>query len=236
MRAPTNWRCFTPSDYRPAAVAAVPEADPPPKDAATGVAWKDGWVSPSVSASLTPDLRDRIQSCGFFPEFVADSVALALGDETVVGSLVHHEAMLLEGIYRHLSVLVITPSRLIITHTDENPDDPSGESAISTTEAVGLHRLGTVTLTRFVKHPEAYGTSRSTNLETWLTIGWGTSRRLEVDPADCGDPNCTAEHGLDGRVFEEDLVIRMSPAADGEANVEQLLRFGAVLQRLTGRQ
>ena len=193
-------------------------------------------MSQSVSASLTPDLRERIQSCGFFPEFVVDSVALAVGDETVVDSLVHHEAMLLEGIHRHLSVLVITPSRLITTHTDENPDDPSGQSAISTTEAVGLHRLGTVTLTRFVKHPEAFGTSRSINLETWLTIGWGTSRRLEIDPADCGDPNCTAEHGMDGRVFEEDMVIRMSPAADGEANVERLLRFGAVLQRLTGRQ
>ncbi len=182
--------------------------------------------------SLPNSLVEQINDCGFFPQLVTDSVALAVGDEPVQSHLVHHEATFAnDGISRHLSVLALTPTRLVVSHTDDNTDDPQGPVAISSTESVPLRLLGAVALSRVVAHPEQFGASGAEVVETWLTLSWQSMRKVDLEPATCGDPNCEADHGFTGSDFAEDMVIRMSPAADGPENVARLVTFGTTLQR-----
>lgn len=184
---------------------------------------------------LPADLTAEIHACGYFPELIADAVALAIGTEAPLRHLVHHEATFNhEEIQRHLSVLVMTTTRLIVGHTDENevPGEPA--QALTTTESVALDRITSVALSQVVSHPERYGTKRSTVAETWLTIGWGTMRRVDVEPAHCGDPSCDADHGMTGTIAADDLTVRMSAAADGDAKVRQLVAFGTALQIAAG--
>lgn len=182
--------------------------------------------------ALPEALTREINDCGFFPQLVRDSVALALGDEPVEAHLVQHEATFAhEGIGRHMSVLVVTPTRLIICHTDDHTDDPKGAAAISSTESVPLRLLGAIALSRVVAHPERFGTSAAAVVETWLTLSWNTVRKVDLEPAACADPNCEADHGLTGTDVAEDMVIRMSPAADGAQQVARLIEFATVLQR-----
>lgn len=188
--------------------------------------------TPAEWASLPRDLVRQIADCGFFPQLVTDSVALSLGDEQVDEFLVHHEATFAhDGISRHLSVLALTASRLIVSHTDEDTDGPAGAAAISSTESVPLRLLGAVALTRVASNPERFGTASSQVVETWLSLSWETMRRLDVEPATCGDPTCEADHGFTGTDVGEDMVVRMSTAADGADNVARLVRFGTALQQ-----
>lgn len=190
---------------------------------------------------LPADLRRDIDACGYFPEFVADSVALGLGDEDVVGHLVHHEANFAnEAILRHLSVLVLTATRLLVVHTDEGPETdaagrPTSGQAVTSCEAIPLQAINSVALSRVVASPERYGDG-SQVVETWLTMGWGTMRRIDLEPAACVDPTCEADHGYTGSLVGDDITIRMSPAADGADNVAKLVTFAAALQQVPGRR
>ena len=188
----------------------------------------------NTSPSALPQaLRDRVDECGFFPELVEDSVSTALGDETVVDFLVQHEATVgPEGIIRHLTVLVLTPGRLIVSHTDEETDARGADTAVTTSESVPLWLLGVITVSRVLSHPERYGSAEASVVETWLTLTWDAVRRLQIVPAHCGDPSCMADHGFDGEAVGEDITIRMSPAADGAENVQRLVEFAGALQRL----
>lgn len=194
----------------------------------------DGAVIPVVRQALPTDLRKQIEACGFFPELVMDSIQLAVGPETPQDFLVHHEAIFSDEIHRHLTVLVLTPTRLIVGHTDENPDSPSGGGAVTSTESVPLHRLGAVAMTRVVSRPERFPGPPSEVVETWLTLGWGTMRKVDLESGHCGDPDCEADHGYSGTAYDEDIVVRMSPAADGAASVARLEAFGTALQQVAG--
>lgn len=183
------------------------------------------------TGQLPPALLSQVNDCGFFPQLVTDSVGLAVGDEPVDVFLVHHEATFApEGIGRHLSVLVLTATRLVVCHTDEHNGESGGPTAISSTESVPLRLLGTVAMTRVVSQPEQFGGDGAETVETWLTLSWNTMRRLELEPASCGDPSCTADHGLSGTSAAEDMVIRMSPVSDGAESVQRLVDFGTTLQ------
>ena len=194
----------------------------------------------NATATLPPDLRQEIDACGYFPEFVADSVAMALGEERVVSHLVHHEATFAnDEIHRHLTVLVATPTRLLVTHTDDGPvADGLGQPAptdraVTSSEAMPLSSVGSVALSRVVGQPESYPASPLA--ETWLTIGWGTMRRLDLEPAGCQDPGCEADHGYTGTLVGDDITIRVSEAADGAHSVRRLVEFATLLQHATGR-
>lgn len=183
---------------------------------------------------LPTSLRDQIDDAGFYPELVIESVAQALADETVVAHLVHHETIFSAELHRHLSVLVLTPTRLLISHTDEEAEDPAQSVAISSIESIGVGAITAVAMTRVVAQPERYPGRGSGLVETWLTINWGTMRRIEIESAHCGDPECEADHGMMGTSFGEDIVVRMSPAADGAEAVDRLIAFGTAMQRVTG--
>jgi hypothetical protein len=186
------------------------------------------------SGSTRKDLRAEIDACGYFPEFVEDAIMLALGDEELVDFVVHHEPTFnRDEIHRHVTVLALTPSRLVIGHTDDQPAEPPtpGIYAASSTESVALNKINTVALTRVVNQPEAYQAGSDDVFETWLTVGWGAVRRIDLELATCTDPQCEADHGYTGTLVGDDLTVRMSAAADGPDRVIRLVRFASSLQR-----
>jgi hypothetical protein len=139
---------------------------------------------------------------------------------------------------RHITVLVLTPSRLLVTHTDENPPDdllPQPYTSTST-EAIPLSRVGSVSVSRMValssERPSV--TSPATPVaEAVLTVGWGAVTRVDLEPAECGDPDCQADHGYKGALTAEDFSLRISATADGGDAVAQLLAFARSLSAAT---
>jgi len=184
-----------------------------------------------TTRQLPADLRAAIVASGYFPEFVEATVVQALAGEEVVDAVVHHEATFnANELHRHVTVLVLTPTRFLVAHTDDG-DTPGVSQALTTVETVSLRHVRSVALTQVAAHPERFGRGRHPVTETWLVVNWGSVRRIEIEPATCGDPTCEADHGLTAQDMADDLTVRMSAAADGEAAVEGLIRFAAHLQR-----
>jgi hypothetical protein len=180
-------------------------------------------------------LRRAVERCGYYPELVVESVDLALAGEQVMSYLVHHEATFdHDELRRHLTVLVLTPTRLVVGHTDEHPADPTlpRPHATTSTESVRLARIGSVVVTRVVDEPATYQPGTLAR-EIVLTIGWGAISRLDLEPATCGDPECEADHGFTGSTTIDDFSVRMSVAADGEEGMAEALDFARALSRAT---
>jgi hypothetical protein len=193
----------------------------------------------STSSDRSDDLRAAIEKSGYYPDVVADAVRAALAGETVESFLVHHEPTIdRDEVRRHVTVVVLTPSRLILAHTDENaPDDLLPEPYTSTsTEAVTLSAVRSVVVNRMVANPASYTghpiPAPGAN-EAVLTIGWGSVGRIDLEPAACGDPQCEADHGYTGVVASDDFSIRVSAAADGNDAVASLLAFAESLSART---
>ena len=99
------------------------------------------------------ELRAEIDACGYFPELVEDAIRLALGNEELLDFVVHHEPTFNnDEIHRHITVLALTPTRLIVGHTDDQPAEPpqTGTFAASSTESVALSKINSVVVTRVV--------------------------------------------------------------------------------------
>lgn len=182
--------------------------------------------------TLPADLRAAIVASGYFPEFVQATLDQALAGEEVIDAVVHHEATFnANELHRHVTVLVLTPTRFVVAHTDDG-DNPKVPQALTTVETVSLHQIRSVALTQVAAHPEKYGRGRHQSMsETWLVVNWGAVRRQEVEPATCDDPACEADHGWTVQDVADDLTVRVSAAADGEDAVARLIRFGSRLQR-----
>jgi Family of unknown function (DUF5998) len=182
-------------------------------------------------------LRSAIERSGYYPGLVADAVSSALGTEAVVSFVVHHDALFDPAmeVRRHMSVLVLTPTRFIYSHTDENPaEEPSTRAQAETsTEAVRFSRISSVAVTRVVPDPAAYVPGVTMPSEVVLTIGWNVLSHVELEPAHCGDENCEADHGYSGTITADDLALRVSEAADGQDAVRQVLAFASALAEAT---
>jgi hypothetical protein len=178
----------------------------------------------------TKSLFDEVSTSGYYPEIVADGLRDALADEPVAAYVLHHEPTFdHDEIRRHMTVLALTPSRLVLVHTDEHPgDDLLPKPYTSTTsEAVALGQVRSVVVTRMV-------TSKSKELEeAVLTVGWGAVSRVELEPARCSDPDCEADHGYTGSLTGDDFSLRLAAAADGGSAVERLLGFARTLSAAT---
>lgn len=185
----------------------------------------------------TSALRQAIDRCGYYPAVVADAVESALADEPVMSYVLHHEPTFdRDEVRRHVTVLALTPSRLLVAHTDDHPpDDLLPEPYASTsTEAVPLSRIGSVAVTRMVANPASALLSASTPVtEALLTVGWGAVRRVDLEPASCPDPECEADHGYSGMLSAEDFALRISASADGPEAVADLLEFARALSAAT---
>ena len=192
-------------------------------------------MSSTRTDGLDRALRAEIDRTGYYPEVVADGVAAAVAGEPVVSFFVHHEPTFdRDEVRRHLTVVVLTPTRLILAHTDEHdPDDLLPEPYTSTsTEAIRLDRVASVVVTRMVANPSKGPGSPA---EAVMTIGWGGVSRVDLEPAGCSDPECQADHGYTGVLSSDDFSLRVSAAADGAKAVDQLLSFAESLSARTSR-
>jgi hypothetical protein len=190
----------------------------------------------SMSSQLPLDLSRKILKAGYYPAFVTDVLDIALADERVETHLVHLETTFdVESIRRHLSVVALTPTRLIFVHADDHGgDEEHGEEShgIATSESVPLSAVRTVMVTHVVPNPEKYKAG-SLGREVTVTIGWGAVARLDLEPATCGDPQCEADHGYTGSMTGDDLSLRISADAEGENELADALAFARVLSAAT---
>lgn len=181
------------------------------------------------------ELRADVRKTGYYPDLVLDCLDTAVADEPIRAHLVQHEAHF-DGdeLRRHVTVLVLTPTRLVIGHTDEYPADEGHPApyALSSTEAVPLRRVSSVVVSRTIGMPSAYQPGDPAQ-EVMLTIGWGTVSRVELEVATCGDPQCEADHGYTGTITADDYSLRMSQAGDGPRGPDQALAFAAQLSAAT---
>jgi len=180
------------------------------------------------------DLRTEIDAAGYFPDLVEEAIVLAIAEEELLDFVVHHEPTFNhDEIHRHVTILALTPTRLIVGHTDDHPAEPpnTGTYAAASTESVALAKINAVVLTRVVGQPEEYRSGSDAVNETWLSVGWGAVRRLDLEQATCSDPQCDADHGYTGALVGDDLTVRVSAAIDGDDRVSRLVRFSTTLQR-----
>ncbi|MBC7630654.1 DUF5998 family protein [Aeromicrobium sp.] len=183
-----------------------------------------------MTTDHTDEMFDEVSRSGYYPEIVAEGLRDALAGEGVAAYVLHHEPTFdHDEIRRHMTVLALTPSRLVLVHTDEHPGDdllPAPYTS-TTSEAVSVSQVRSVVVTRMV-------TSKSKQLEeAVLTVSWGAVSRVELEPARCNDPECDADHGYTGSVTGDDFSLRLSAAADGGSAVVRLLAFARTLSAAT---
>ena len=183
-----------------------------------------------------PLLQD-VERAGYYPALVNDSLEVAVAGEEVRSYLVHQETTFDRvEVRRHVTVLALTPTRLVVAHADDHdPDALSPEPyASASTEAVPLHRVSSVVLSHVVTKPEQHRAG-STPRELNLTIGWGSLTRVDLEPASCADPDCEADHGYTGTLAADDITVRVSAEAEGEAAVRAAVDFARLLSAATTR-
>jgi hypothetical protein len=183
------------------------------------------------------DLVVAIEKTGYYPQVVAAGVRSAVAGEEVASFLVHHEPTIdRDEVRRHITVVVLTSTRLILCHTDEHaPDDLLPEPYTSTsTEAIRLAEVRSVVVNRMVANPATFaGGGEPTPSEAVVTVGWGGINRIDLEPAACSDPECDADHGYTGVLASDDFSLRVSSAADGQDAVDALLEFAESLSSRT---
>jgi hypothetical protein len=187
-------------------------------------------------SQLPEALTRRIDESGYYPSLVADVLDVALGGEPVVSHLVHAETTFdLETVRRHLSVVALTPTRLIFVHADDHGGDEDHDPqshGIATTESVPMSAIRTVMVTHVVPEPEKYKAG-ALGRELTLTVGWGAVGRIDIEPASCGDPQCEADHGYTGSLTGDDLSLRISAEAEGEVALQEAIAFAKALSAAT---
>lgn len=111
------------------------------------------------TGTTTQGLRTAIERSGYYPALVAEAVEAAVGGEPIASYLVHQETTFDSNeVRRHVTVLVLTAHRFIVSHTDEQAADTSSPTpyATTSTESVKLDRISSVVVSRVVANPESY--------------------------------------------------------------------------------
>src|SRR3954451_20742246 len=133
-------------------------------------------------ADRSVELRDAIDRTGYYPEVVVASVSAAVAGERVVSFYVHHEPTFdRDEVRRHLSVMVLTPSRLIIVHTDEHAGDDLLPEPYTWTssEAIRLSSVPPGVVPRMVADPPEGSAPAA---EAVIPLGWGGLSRVDLEP------------------------------------------------------
>jgi hypothetical protein len=215
---------------------------------------------PGPASGLPAELVREVERGGYYPALVADVVQLALAGEEVRDHLVHLETTFdTDEVRRHVTVMVLTDSRLLVAHVDDHPGEehaaeglsvspgavggsgraPGGPDgapaapavpsvAASSVESVPLHQVGSVVVSHRVVDPASHRAGQAP-AELVLTVGWGAVRRVDLEPATCGDPECEADHGYTGTIAGEDVSLRVSADAEGAEAVRSAARFARSL-------
>jgi len=178
-----------------------------------------------MTTALPADLLTALETAGYFPQTAARSLERSLRSARAIAHLVRPETTF-DGpeVRRHLTVVVLTSTHLLITHLDDDPADALNPSqVVSTTERIRLQRITSTGLSQVF---DTDGTG-SSGAETEITLGitWDGSRRVDLERAVCEDPNCQLDHGYTGTIAPSDLALRVSALADGVAAVDEALAF-----------
>jgi hypothetical protein len=184
---------------------------------------------------LPRELVAGVERAGYYPTLVNDALEVAVAGEEVRSFLVHQETTFDRvEVRRHVTVLALTPTRLVVAHADDHdPDALSPEPyASASTEAVPISRVSSVVLSHVVTRPERHRTG-ATPRELNLTIGWGSLTRVDLEPASCADPDCEADHGYTGTLAADDITVRLSAEAEGEDAVRTAAAFARALSAAT---
>ena len=190
------------------------------------------------AATLPRALTTAIERAGYYPALVGDVVRAALAAESVESHLVHLETTFdRDVVRRHITVLVLTATRLIIAHADDHADEQPGERdvATATTESIPLSSVRGVMLTHVVEDPQHY-VEGLLGRELTLTLGWGAVSRVDLLPATCGDSSCEADHGYEGTISADDIALRVSGTADGAQALDDAIAFARDLSAATARR
>ncbi|WP_435300224.1 DUF5998 family protein [Timonella sp. A28] len=188
----------------------------------------------------TVALASSLERSGYYPQFVSSVLDIALADEPVIGHLVHVETTFATAeVRRHVTVLALTSTRLVVAHVDDHAGEShTGQAesrAAATTESVALSAIKSVVLTHAVASPEQFVPGQLP-VELTLAIGWGAVSRMDLEPAVCPDPNCEADHGYSGALTSDDVMIRISAEAEGNSAVKDALVFARTLSAHTGNK
>ncbi|MGO2310819.1 MAG: DUF5998 family protein [Brachybacterium tyrofermentans] len=178
-----------------------------------------------MTTALPADLLTELETAGYFPQTAAQSLQRSLHGARPLAHLVRPETTF-DGpeVRRHLTVLVLTATHLLVTHLDDDPADALNPSqVVSTTERVRLQRIASTGLSQVFDTDGQQTPGREA--EITLGITWSGSHRVDLERAVCEDPNCQADHGYTGTMAPSDLALRVSALADGDDAVEAALRF-----------
>lgn len=210
----------------------------------------------SMSSLIPHDLARRIHDAGYYPDLVEDTLSVALADEEPLSHLVHNETTFdMDTVRRHLSVLVLTRTRLVLVHVDDHspvalaeaglgdlalvddrgmPGDTASPHAVAVSEAIPLRSVGAVGITHVVADPAHYQRGEL-GRDVTLTIAWGTVSRVDLEPATCGDPHCENDHGYSGAITSDDLSLRIAADADGPEAVADAVAFARAVSAATAQ-
>lgn len=177
-------------------------------------------------------LEQDVARAGYYPDLVLGTLDIALAGEDVLADLVQAETTFDDAVHRHLTVLALTPTRLVVAHVDDVPREDGRPGAVATSESVPLGRLLSVAVTRGVAEPAQGGGSLT---EMTIAVCWGAVRRLDLEPADCPDPACEADHGLTGVSMPDDIVLRVAAGVDGDEALVRAERFARALSAASAR-
>lgn len=187
-------------------------------------------------AAMQRTLEQAVATAGYYPALAASVLRTAIGSETVRAHFVHAETTFdQDEVRRHMTVLVITDRRLLRVHIDDGlgHGDHSQHEASATVESATLASIQNMALTHVVHHPEHFAEGDLPS-ELVLAVGWRVHSRIELEPANCGDESCEADHGYSGAITGDDSLVRVSAIADGEETVRALVDFAGALQEVIG--
>jgi hypothetical protein len=183
---------------------------------------------------MSTPLEKAVAGAGYYPALASHVLKTAIGTERVRNHFVHAETTFYgREIRRHMTVLVLTPTRFIRVHIDDGQEGEAPNSAQATIESALLKTITSLALTHIVHDPEKFEEG-DVPTELVLAVGWGVHSRIELEPALCGDENCEADHGYTGGVTGDDTMVRVSAIADGEASIRALEGFAAALNAAIG--
>ncbi|MFW0155241.1 DUF5998 family protein [Rothia sp. P6271] len=192
-----------------------------------------------MSSPRLKSLEESITRLGFYPELTTDAVIDGLIGQDPQSHLVHLETHFEHGtIHRHITVLALTQHYLLVVHLDDHEHHQPDETATHlSVESFSIEHLKSVSANYVYLNSSEYqsGTIPS---EVSIDIAWTGAQRLDLQPADCPDPQCQTNHGYTGLAVCEDISLRISSTADGEESVRQACNFVQALrkaQREAGR-
>ena len=162
--------------------------------------------------------KTDIEKWGFYPAIVERALTRALGGEEPRALIHQIDAAFDHGsMFRHLTLAALGTDVFVHIHVDELENGGAGV-------ATAVHPLDALTglsVMEYVAGPENGGNPS----EITISLNLGGTKRMEILPGACEDPDCTADHGWQGPVFPDDLTIRIADAAEGSGAVERAQVF-----------